>query len=347
MSDNMKRMFDRIVRNKIRMGNFETTEKDMVCVRNLLHFPERPFSVADFCAGSGRALEILTEGSMAVTFGVEPNEEKYLELRERIHHSCYGGYEQCRISKDYFRLIYLNPPYDDDSESEETRRERKEKVFLRHIMQYLAADGILIYNIPRRRMTKDIVTLLVTNLDEIKVYQSHDDTFGQVYVFGRKRSVKFINRPEVQRILGLVAEGMELNRLPESEEPRYKVPAGNITPKYFRSMLMDVDQLRMVSCNSSLSRKGMEWTTPKAPALKLQPLLPDKEMHRVLRMASGRLNGKVGSGDLIHVLKGIVKKEALTEVEKVGDETIETTRETFKITFRIVDRAGNIRTIQS
>lgn len=329
------------------MGNFETTEKDMVCVRNLLHFPERPFSVADFCAGSGRALEILTEGSMAVTFGVEPNEEKYLELRERIHHSCYGGYEQCRISKDYFRLIYLNPPYDDDSESEETRRERKEKVFLRHIMQYLAADGILIYNIPRRRMTKDIVTLLVTNLDEIKVYQSHDDTFGQVYVFGRKRSVKFINRPEVQRILGLVAEGMELNRLPESEEPRYKVPAGNITPKYFRSMLMDVDQLRMVSCNSSLSRKGMEWTTPKAPALKLQPLLPDKEMHRVLRMASGRLNGKVGSGDLIHVLKGIVKKEALTEVEKVGDETIETTRETFKITFRIVDRAGNIRTIQS
>jgi hypothetical protein len=196
-------------------------------------------------------------------------------------------------------------------------------------------------------MTKDIVTLLVTNLDDIKVYQSHDDTFGQVYVFGRKRSVKFINRPEVQRILGLVAEGMELNRLPESEEPYYKVPAGNITPKYFRSMLMDVDQLRMVSCNSSLSRRGMEWTTPKAPALKLQPLLPDKEMHRVLRMASGRLNGKVGSGDLLHVLKGIVKKEALTEVEKVGDETIETTRETFKITFRIVDRAGNIRTIQS
>ncbi|MCT1403877.1 DUF6094 domain-containing protein [Paenibacillus sp. p3-SID867] len=347
MSDNMKRMFDRIVRNKIRMGNFETTEKDMVCVRNLLHYPQRPFSVTDFCAGSGRALEILTESSMAVTFGIEPNEEKYLELRERVHHSCYGGYEQCRISKDYFRLIYLNPPYDDDSESEEMKRERKEKVFLRHIMQYLAADGILIYNIPRRRMTKDIVTLLVTNLDDIKVYQSHDDTFGQVYVFGRKRSVKFINRPEVQRILGLVAEGMELNRLPESEEPYYKVPAGNITPKYFRSMLMDVDQLRMVSCNSSLSRRGMEWTTPKAPALKLQPLLPDKEMHRVLRMASGRLNGKVGSGDLLHVLKGIVKKEALTEVEKVGDETIETTRETFKITFRIVDQAGNIRTIQS
>ena len=87
MSDNMKRMFDRIVRNKIRMGNFETTEKDMVRVRNLLHYPQRPFSVADFCAGSGRALEILTESSMAVTFGVEPNEEKYLELRERIHHS--------------------------------------------------------------------------------------------------------------------------------------------------------------------------------------------------------------------------------------------------------------------
>ncbi|MCM3130570.1 DUF6094 domain-containing protein (plasmid) [Paenibacillus urinalis] len=347
MSDNMKRMFDRIIRNKIRMGNFETTDRDMDCVRKLLQFPDRPFSAADFCAGSGRAMEILTQGSKAVTFGVEPNEEKYLELRERVHQACFGGYEQCRISKDYFRLIYLNPPYDDDSESEESKRERKEKVFLRHIIQYLAVDGILIYNIPRRRMTKDIVNLLVTNLDEINVYQSHDDTYGQVYVFGRKRSVKFIDRPEVQRILGLVAEGIVLSRLPEAIDPIYKVPAGNVTPKYFRSIIMDVDQLRVVSCHSSLSRRGMEWTTPKAPALKLQPLLPDKEMHRVLRMASGRLNGKVGSGELLHVLKGIVKKDATTEIEKVGDETIETTRETFKITFRIVDRFGNIRTVQS
>lgn len=347
MSNQMKGMFDRVMRNKIRMGNFETTEQDMLAVRSLLQFPERPFSVADLCAGSGRALEVLTSGTRAVTFGIEPNEEKYLELRERIDQALFGGYEQCRITKDYFRLIYLNPPYDDDSESEDAKKsERKEKVFLRHIIQYLSVDGILVYNIPRRRMSKDIVTLLVTNLDDIRVYQSHDDTFGQVYVFGCKRSVKFVDRPEVQRILQMMEEGNDLERLPMAEEPIYKVPAGNVTPKYFRSMLMDVDHVKNVSVNSSLTRKGMEWTTPKAPALKLQPLLPDKEMHRVLRMASGRLNGKVGSGEMLHVLKGIVKKATTTDVEKTENETIETERETFKITFRTVDRFGNIRTIQ-
>ncbi len=85
---------------------------------------------------------------------------------------------------------------------------------------------------------------------------------------------------------------------------------------------------------------------PEGAGIKLQPLLPDKEMHRVLRMASGRLNGKVGHGELLHVLKGIVKKAVTTDVEKTANETIETERETFKITFRTVDRFGNIRTIQ-
>jgi hypothetical protein len=107
----MKGMFDRILRNKVRMGNFETTDRDMLSIRSLLQFPASPFSVADFCAGSGRALEILMEESEAVGFGVEPNEEKYLELRSRIPHALFGGYEECRISRDTFRLMYLNPPY--------------------------------------------------------------------------------------------------------------------------------------------------------------------------------------------------------------------------------------------
>ncbi|MGO4695403.1 hypothetical protein AB4Z50_14110 [Paenibacillus sp. 2TAB26] len=95
---NMKGMFDRVLRNKVRMGNFETTDQDMLCVRSLLQFPNSPFSVADFCAGSGRALEILTEESSAVSFGIEPNEEKYLELRSRIPNALYGGYEECRCA---------------------------------------------------------------------------------------------------------------------------------------------------------------------------------------------------------------------------------------------------------
>lgn len=344
-ADQMKGMFDRIVRNKMRMGNFETIDKDILSIRSLLHFPINPFSVADFCAGSGHALELLIGESSGIGFGIEPNEQKYLELRSRIPNALFGGYEQCRISRDTFRLMYLNPPYDSDSDTAEAKAERKEKRFLRHLLQYVAEDGILVYNIPRGRMTKDIVTILVTNFDDIRVFQSHDDTFHQVFTIGRKKREKFHERSEVQRILELMEEGSSLERLPMLDEPLYRVLPGNITPKYFRSSHMDVDQVREVSLRSTLTQRGMEWTTPKKPAARLQPLLPDKEMHRVLRMASGRLNGKVGQGDMLHVLKGIVKKEISQVVQEMPNETVVTDTEVFKITFKLVDRFGNMRTI--
>ncbi|MFC5402346.1 DUF6094 domain-containing protein [Cohnella soli] len=344
-ADNMKGMFDRTIRNKVRMGNFETTDQDILSIRSLLQYPASPFSVADFCAGSGRALELLMEESSGVGFGIEPNEEKYLELRSRIPNALYGGYEECRISRDTFRLMYLNPPYDSDSETAEAKVERKEKRFLRHLMMYVAVDGILVYNIPRRRMTKDIVSMLVANLDDIRVYQSHDDTYNQVYTIGRKRREKFSRASEVERILALMQEGGSLERLPMLDVPVYKVLSGNIAPKYFRSSNMDVDQVREVSLKSTLTERGQEWTTPKKPAARLQPLLPDKEMHRVLRMASGRLNGKVGHGDMLHVLKGIVKKEINQVIQEMPGETVVTDSEVFKITFKTVDRFGTIRTI--
>lgn len=346
-ADNLKGMFDRVSRNKVRMGNFETTDEDMKCIRSFFQFPESPFSIADFCAGSGRALESLANNTSAVTFGIEPNEEKYMELRKRVDNALFGGYEECRISRDTFRLIYLNPPYDTDSETVESKTERKEKRFLRHLLPYVSVDGILVYNIPRTRMSKDIVNMLVANLDEIRIYKSHDDTYQQVYTVGRKRAKKILDRNEVQRILALMEESNSLERLPQLKEPLYKVLPGNITPKLFRSSHMDVDQVREVSRLSALTRKGMEWTTPKKPSEKLQPLLPDKEMHRVLRMASGKLNGKVGRGDLLHVLKGVVKKEIIESVDDNPNETVITEREVFKITFKIVDRHGNMRTIQS
>ncbi|MGU3473088.1 DUF6094 domain-containing protein [Paenibacillus sp. D51F] len=256
-------------------------------------------------------------------------------------HARFGAGEKGEIISNPYLSLYS------DSETADAKVERKEKRFLRHLLQYVSIDGILVYNIPRGRMTSDIVKMLVANLDDIRVYQSHDDTYHQVYAIGRKRKEKFLNRNDVQRILDLMVEGSELERLPLLDEPLYKVLPGNITPKYFRSSRMDVDQVREVSLHSGLTRKGIEWTTPRKPAAKLQPLLPDKEMHRVLRMASGRLNGKVGTGSLLHVLKGIVKKETGKVVQEMPNETVITETEVFKITFKMVDRFGNMRTIRS
>ncbi|MFX3637354.1 MAG: DUF6094 domain-containing protein [Candidatus Pristimantibacillus sp.] len=256
-------------------------------------------------------------------------------------HARFGAGEKGEITSNPYLSLYS------DSETIDAKAERKEKIFLRHLIQYVSVDGVLVYNIPRRRMTKDVVSILVANLDDIQVYQSHDDTYHQVYAIGRKRAQKFIDRNELNRILTLMEDGSDLERLPILEKPIYKIFSGNFNPKLFRSIYMDVDQVCDVSRNSGLTRKGIDWTTPKKPSERLQPLLPDKEMHRVLRMASGKLNGKVGTGDLLHVLKGVVKKVPVESIEETPKETIITSTEVFKITFKMVDRYGNIRIIQS
>ncbi|AJE54271.1 DUF6094 domain-containing protein [Paenibacillus polymyxa] len=344
----MKSMFNRIINNKKRMGNYETDEIDLQCLRTLMEYPTDPFSVADFCAGSGRALEMLCEASSAVSFGIEPNEEKYLELRERADRALFGGYEECRLTRDFYRVMYLNPPYDHDSDTEERKAERKEKLFLHQLLPYLSVGGILIYNIPSYRLDKSIATMLSTHLSDIRMYKSHDKTFQQIYVIGRRKSTKFIDMSEVQRLLHFVNEGLDtLDRLPMSKMPLYRVLAGSVNPKFFRSNHFDVDQLRKIHQSSSLVRNGIEWTTPKRPAAKLQPLLPDKEMHRILRMASGKLNGIVGSGPLLHVLKGTVQKIVVEgETEENEYEIITREKEIFIITFKLIDRYGNIKVIQ-
>ncbi|WP_339319379.1 hypothetical protein [Paenibacillus sp. FSL R10-2734] len=90
VSESDERYFDQVIHNKVRIGNFETKDQDMLCIRILLQFPKSAFSFADFCAGSGNVLNVMTEGSEAVTFGIEPNEEKYLELRECANYALYG-----------------------------------------------------------------------------------------------------------------------------------------------------------------------------------------------------------------------------------------------------------------
>lgn len=342
--NDMKSMHPRIIANKQRMGNFETPVKDIECLRSMIQYPSEPFSLADFCAGSGRALSLLAADSSAVTFGIEPNDEKYFELRNAASHALYGGYEEGTMSNRYFRMVYCNPPYDYDSEGEKSKGDRKEKLFLKHHLRYVSDDGLFIYNIPKYRMEEGILNLLVSDLYDLRMYRSHDDTYQQVLTFGYRRKQKFLNQTVVEKLQELLAG--ELPHLPIAEEPIYRVTAGNTTPKYFRSSRLDVDQLRNLSRSSSLVKKTKEWTTPKPPAAKTSPLLPDKEMHRVLRMAAGHINGVVGSGDHLHVLKGTAQKHVVVGKEEYENHTEEVSREFFKIVFKTVDRHGRIRLIE-
>ncbi len=52
-----------------------------------------------------------------------------------------------RARNEAFSILFLNPPYDFDSDDGRT-----ELSFLKHTLPYLAAGGLLLYLIPRKRV---------------------------------------------------------------------------------------------------------------------------------------------------------------------------------------------------
>src|SRR5574341_1212579 len=89
-----------------------------------------------------------------------------------------------------FSCIFLNPPY--DWNTEEVSQERKEKTFLQGIWKALMPKGIVIFLIPQHRLDKQIARWLSQRLDNAKVFRFPDpeyQQFKQIVLFGKKKEL--------------------------------------------------------------------------------------------------------------------------------------------------------------
>ena len=149
---------------QIKMGFFPTPPSIVEKIKTLIKFPNETVSIIDPCCGEGSALIQLTENQNAETYGVEPDNHRAKEARQKLSKILNCGCEETRISNKVFSCLYLNPPYDwetidtgNDDYSDINKSERKEKVFLMNTTKYLQPDGLLIYIIPFQRLRADII----------------------------------------------------------------------------------------------------------------------------------------------------------------------------------------------
>jgi tRNA1(Val) A37 N6-methylase TrmN6 len=332
------------IHGRVKMGHYPTPTRVVELIRNHLTFPTSSFTALDPCCGEGNALADLVSGTSAITYGVELDYQRAEESKTRLHHVLRCGIEETRIQHRSLSLLLLNPPYDEFTLEEEAnaKTERQERAFLRMTAPYLVPGGVLVYIIPQNRLDKSIARMLASRFERIYVLRFPDPEyadFRQIVVLGVRKTDNFLDEQEALRLQN--TSKVYLEPLSNNEEIRYPVPtAGPLA--LFRSMRIDPEDLQKHMAQSHLWKRFAALATRSEIRIP-RPPLPLHSGHLGLLLAAGKLDGIVGSGEDLHLVKGSVRKITTVIQEVKGEVLEERELDRYVVSIKILNRYGEIR----
>ncbi len=332
------------IHGRIKMGHYPTPASVVELIRNYLSFPSSSFCALDPCCGEGNALAGLVAGTSAITYGVELDHQRAEESKIRLHHVLRCGIEETRIQHHSCSLLLLNPPYDELTLEEEAnaKTERQERAFLRMTTPYLVPGGVLVYIIPQNRLDKAIARMLVSRFERIHVLRFPDPEYGdfrQIVVLGIRKSDNTLDEQEALRLQN--APKLDLTPLTESPEFHHTIPASGPL-SVFRSMRIDPEDLKRHMVQSPLWKRFAALTMRSEPRIP-RPPLPLHSGHLGLLLAAGKLDGIVGSGEDLHLVKGSVRKITTVLQEFKGEVLEQRELDRYVVSIKILSRDGLIR----
>jgi len=325
---------------QIKMGYYPTPPRVVELLKKQFFPPERTIHAIDPCCGEGIALEALLRGMSAIAYGIELDGARAAEAEKRLRHVIRAGYEEVDIALESMSLLYLNPPYDDGE------GERKELTFLRDLLPTLAPSGVIVYIIPRPRLTPEIAELLASHFHDIRVYRFPDEdyaAFRQIVVLGQRNPYPTRGAPNV---LLRQVEDPELPVLPCSVFNRYTLPVTENAE--IRLRRQSPDELVALSKGSPMWARVRDLVEPPALGAMGRPPAPLHVGHLGLLLSAGCLNGQVGEGEERHIVVGKPVKHVVesTEIEENDEgEELEVTHrlETFRVTIKMLLPTGELR----
>jgi SAM-dependent methyltransferase len=326
---------------KIKMGYYPTPVSVVERIKTFISFTDG-CTILDPCCGEGNALEKLTENSSAKTYGIEIDGHRAEEAKTKLDCVLKCGYEQTRISNSCFSCLFLNPPYDWETEDEGS--ERKEKVFLKETMKYLKPKGLLVYIIPQSRLDKSTAKILAYRFENFLIYKFQDEeyeAFKQIVLFAVKKKDNSIDEEALTKLTQVPA--VDLKELPSREEPAYDLPSSKEIP-LFKSTIIDEKELQKEVAESPLWEKFKELARVDQQKLE-NPPLPLHTGHLGLLLANGCLDGIIGQGEERHIVKGKVEKIVNKYTELKGEIVEERELEQYKVSVKILKQDGEIITL--
>ena len=300
-------------------GYYPTPERVVDLIADLIHTPtgyyyreRESLRILDPCCGAGDALKRLMEGlsrpnalSME-TYGIELHRDRAEEAEARLDHVLAADLFATSIANGAFGLLFLNPPYDYDSEDKRT-----EHAFLTQTTRYLAEDGLLVFIVPRQRLAVS-ARYLSTHYGRIQCWAFPDperQVFDQVVLFGFRKTDPVPDAPAESRVLEwAVGEPEPLRSHAYTEFTPSTTPVGDIL---FTTRTVDP-----VAAAAEARRSGLWASTEITDTLwpasdnRTRPLMPLRRGHMAMLVAAGFLNNLVLEADGRRILvKGRTSKE--------------------------------------
>ena len=300
-------------------GYYPTPERVVDLIADLIHTPtgyyhreRESLRILDPCCGAGDALQRLVEGlsrpnalSME-TYGIELHRDRAEEAEARLDHVLAADLFATSIANGVFGLLYLNPPYDYDSEDKRT-----EHAFLTQTTRYLADDGLLVFIVPRQRLAVS-ARYLSTHYGRMRCWAFPDpegQVFDQVVLFGFRKT---------DPVPDATAESMVLEWAVGEPEPLRSHAYTEFTPSTtpVGDILFTTRTVDPVAAAAEARRSGL-WTSTEitdtlwpASDSRTRPLMPLRRGHMAMLVAAGFLNNLVLEADDRRILvKGRTSKD--------------------------------------
>jgi tRNA1(Val) A37 N6-methylase TrmN6 len=330
---------------RIKMGYYPTPLSVTNRIKSFISVSDnQKINALDPCCGEGLALKHFAEGFDCETYGIELDNYRAEQAKTNLNRILKGSYTDARIANGCFSVLFLNPPYDDETLNNGivTSSERKEKVFFKDTIKYLHSGGLLIYIIPQHRFDKSIAKILSYRFRDFRIYKFHGEeyeAFKQIVVFAVKKKKAGVVMDDFRKLAKVRDEN--LPELPFIEKPAYTLPkAKKVT--LFRSSVIDIQELEKEAKMSPLWRKLEELARVDVEKTE-RPPLPLHQGHLALMLATGMLSGVVGSGEERHVVKGNVKKVVINQTEYNAGKIEERQLDKYQVNIKFITIKGEIK----
>lgn len=306
----------------------------------------------DPCAGTGLALKEIAPDN-ALTYGIEPEPERFRQAKDLLNQTLNCALEDSTIAHNSFGMLLLNPPYDQHYDNDRHVMEselwkkshgktiRKEIMFLRRTLPYLAPHGLLIFIVPEHILDEHLNQYLTSRLSCFEAYRFPEELypeFRQIIIIGNKRHEK------PQPSAGLI----ELHPWTERLYEPLTVPAASPVRLFRANRLLEENVSELLTNHTGLRD---ELLPSNRQALKeTRPPLPLHVGHLSLMLAAGKINGMMLPGtSKRHIVRGTVnKKQSVAqsfEESEHGTTTITRVRDSYFITVKLLHPDGLLETL--
>ncbi len=325
-------------------GYYPTPERVVDLIADLIHTPtgyyyrdRETLRILDPCCGAGDAVQRLAErldqpNAIPIdTYGVELHRDRAEEAEKRLQRTLASDLFATSIANGAFGLALINPPYDWDAEDK-----RVEHSFLTYCTRYLAENGLLVFIVPRQRLSYS-ARYLATHYGRMRCWAfpvPERELFDQVVLMGYRKA---------DPVPDAAAESMVMEWSLGEPEPLRSQPYPEYTPATSPSgdILFATRTVDPVAAAAEARRSGLWASTEITDSLwpakdnRTRPLMPLRRGHMAMLVAAGFLDNLVLESEGRRILvKGRTSKE-MVMVEDSPEKEVH--RERLKTTVVALD----------